>query len=51
MDLPASNTMLEPSCHQILMTATKSYLGLIIGISKVMFSTTVAFSSQGFWEA
>lgn len=28
-----------------------SYLGLIMGISKVMFSTTVEFNSQGFWEA
>lgn len=28
-----------------------SDLGLIMGISKVMLSTTVALSSQGFWEA
>lgn len=28
-----------------------SHRGLIMGISKVMFSTTDAFSSQGFWEA
>lgn len=29
----------------------RSYLDFIMGISKVMFSTTVAFSSQAFWEA
>ena len=32
-------------------TDLSSYLGFIMGISKVMFSTSVAFSSQGFWEA
>lgn len=51
MQPPSTDGLLRTKELFLLHRPPVSDLGLIMGISKVMFSTTVALSSQGFWEA